>query len=51
MAFAMKEGGGVSRAINVFSKVCFVKNIQNYSVTVKTCCAHSLDFIFYTYSS
>ena len=44
MVFAMR-GGGVSRAINIFSKMLFVKSILNYSLTVKTCFAHSLGFI------
>ena len=45
------QGVGVPRAINVFQKGLFVKTIQNHSLTVKTCIAHSLGFMFYTYSS
>ena len=50
MAFAMRAGGGLASHYRFFQK-CFFKTIQNHSLTVKTCFAHSLGFILYTYSS
>ena len=37
--------------LTFFSKMFFVKPIKNNSLTVKTCFAHSLVFILYTYST
>ena len=46
MAFAMKGGGEVWRAIKVFWKK---KTMRNHVLTAKTHFAHSLSFILYIY--
>ena len=43
--------GGLACHYRFFRKWSFVKTIQNRSLTVKTCFAHSLGFILYIYSS
>ena len=51
MAFAMKEGGGVSSAINVFFNSFLLKTIYNHFPTAKTRFAHSLSFKLCIYSN